>query len=52
MAGKRLERKPLSFSTTMRNPMRIANFLAIIMPYEGRILDNGLIIEIVKDEQY
>lgn len=28
--------------------MRIANFLAIIMPYEGRILDNGLIIEIVK----
>lgn len=41
------ENKPLSFSTTMRNPARIANFLQIISVYEGQILTNDVIDEIV-----
>lgn len=32
------EYKPLSFSTTMRNPARIADFLNCILPFEGQIL--------------
>ena len=47
--GRSLERKPLSFSTTMRNPMRIAAFLHAMLPYEGKILNNLLIESIVKD---
>lgn len=38
--------KPLSFSTTMRNPARIANFLQVISVYEGQILTNDIIEEI------
>ena len=38
--------KPLSFSTTMRNPARIASFLQIISVYEGQILTNEIIDEI------
>ena len=37
------EYKPLSFSTTMRNPARITAFLNCILPYEGQILTNELI---------
>ena len=37
------EYKPLSFSTTMRNPSRIAEFLVCILPYEGQILTNDVI---------
>ena len=37
------EYKPLSFSTTMRNPSRIAEFLTCILPYEGQILTNDII---------
>lgn len=47
--GRRLERKPLSFSTTMRNPMRIAAFLNVIVPYEGQVLDDNTINCIVSD---
>lgn len=39
--------KPLSFSTTMRNPERIASFLKCIVPYEHKILTNEIIIEII-----
>lgn len=39
-------RKPLSFSTTMRNPERIAGFLNCILPYEGQILTNEIIHEV------
>ena len=46
---RKLERKPLSFSTTMRNPMRIAAFLNIVIPYEGKILDDSVINCIVSD---
>ena len=41
--------KPLSFSTTMRNPERIAAFLKCITKYEGEILTNSLIDKIVVD---
>lgn len=41
-------KKPLSFSTTMRNPERIAAFLQCIEPFEEKILTNSLINEIVK----
>lgn len=37
------EYKPLSFSTTMRNPERIVDFLNCILPYEGQILTNDII---------
>lgn len=40
-------RKPLSFSTTMRNPERIAGFLNCILPYEGQILTNTIIHEVI-----
>lgn len=40
------EYKPLSFSTTMRNPTRIAGFLNCILPFEGKILTNEIINEV------
>ena len=40
------EYKPLSFSTTMRNPARIAAFLKCILPYEGQILTSDIIHEV------
>lgn len=40
-------RKPLSFSTTMRNPERIAPFLASIVEFEGKTLTNELIRRII-----
>lgn len=43
------ERKPLSFSTTMRNPERIGAHLSVLTPYEGKILNNEIIINIIKD---
>lgn len=40
------EYKPLSFSTTMRNPSRIADFLKCILPYEGQTLTNEIIMSV------
>lgn len=45
---KRVERKPLSFSTTIRNPERIAVFLKSMVPFEGEILTNEIIKKIIK----
>lgn len=42
------ERKPLSFSTTMRNPDRIAGFLNCLLPYENMVLTTEIINEIIK----
>ena len=42
------EYKPLSFSTTMRNPARIADFLTCISPFEGKTLTNQIVIEVAK----
>ena len=44
---RKVERKPLSFSTTMRNPERIADFVESLLDYEGQILTNELIKRIV-----
>ena len=44
---RKAEFKPLSFSTTMRNPARIMGFLNCILPFEGNILTNDVIHEIV-----
>lgn len=40
------EYKPLSFSTTMRNPARIADFLNCILPFEGQLLTEQIIHEV------
>lgn len=41
------ERKPLSFSTTMRNPERIHGFLSVIREYDGVELTSEIIDQIV-----
>ena len=43
------ERKPLSFSTTMRNPNRIAGFLNCLLPYENMTLTSDVINKIIKN---
>lgn len=45
---RKKQRKILSFSTTMRNPMRIAGFLSCIKEFQGRMLTDDLITQIVK----
>lgn len=37
------KRKPLSFSTTLRNPERIASFLDVLSMYKGQVLTNQVI---------
>lgn len=44
-----LKAKPLSFSTTIRNPERIPNFLRCILPFEGELLTSKVIHEVVKN---
>lgn len=41
--------KPLSFSTTIRNPARIPAFLHCILPYEGMLLTSDIIHKVVKN---
>lgn len=41
--------KPLSFSTTIRNPDRIPKFLRCILPFEGKRLTSHVIHEVVKN---
>lgn len=43
------ERKPLSFSTTMRNPERIHDFLSVIREYDGAELTSEIIDQIVNE---
>lgn len=43
----KLEYKILSFSTTMRNPQRIANFLKALLPFENQNLTHEIIMQIV-----
>ena len=40
--------KPLSFSTTLRNPERIPDFLRCILPFEGMRLTSEVIHRVVK----
>lgn len=46
---RKSERKPLSFSTTMRNPDRIAGFISCLLPFENMILTSGIINDIIKN---
>ena len=48
MKSRKLERKPLSFSTTMRNPERIALFIENLKEFEGKILTKEVIMKIVE----
>ena len=47
MRSRKAERKPLSFSTTMRNPNRIVSFLNCLLPYENQILTHDVIMKVV-----
>ena len=49
MAKRKPQYKPLLFTTTMRNPERLRGILAILKPYNGKILTNSLILDVVKD---
>lgn len=42
------EHKPLSFSTTMRNPERMAEFVNCLKNFEGQLLTEDIIMKIVK----
>ena len=46
---KKAYHKPLSFDTTMRNPERIAQWIDCLLEYEGKILTNEIIIDILKE---
>ena len=46
-ANKRF--KPLLFTTTIRNPERIKNFLQILHKYNGKLLDNKICVDVAKD---
>lgn len=46
--GRKAERKPLSFSTTMRNPNRIVSFLNCLLPYENEVLTHEIIMEVIR----
>lgn len=46
---RKIEHKPLSFSTTIRNPERIAEFVNCIKDFEGQILTESIIMRIVKN---
>ncbi|WP_426461341.1 AlwI family type II restriction endonuclease [Mycoplasma hafezii] len=41
--------KALSFSTTLRNPERIIDFLKCLQPFNGLFLNNETIVQIVKE---
>lgn len=43
------EYKPLLFTTTIRNPERIKDFIKVISNYNNKILTNEIIMKIVKD---
>ncbi len=44
---RKREYKPLLFTTTVRNPMRIKSLLYILCKYDNRILTNNLACEII-----
>ncbi len=45
--SRKAEKKPLSFSTTMRNPNRIVKFLNCLLPYENQILTHEVIMKVI-----
>ena len=49
MPTRRQEYKPLLFTTTVRNPERIKDFIKVIANYSNKVLTNEIIMKIVKD---
>jgi len=49
MKGRPAEYKPLSFTTTLRNPERIKDFLKILAQYEGMNMTDSVIMCVVRD---
>jgi hypothetical protein len=49
MARRDPEYKPLLFTTTLRNPERIKDFMRVISSYNAQLLNNDLVMKIVKD---
>lgn len=39
-------RKPISFDTTLRNPIRIPSFISILSNFEGKVIDDNIALEI------
>lgn len=48
MTKREQQYKPLLFTTTMRNPERLKEFLTILKEYNGKILTNSLILDVVR----
>jgi len=48
MNKRQSEYKPLLFTTTMRNPERLKDFLAVLAEYDGEILTNEIIDKVAK----
>lgn len=46
MPKRMLRRKPISFDTTLRNPVRIPQFISILKKFEGKVLDDELSLEL------
>ena len=40
--------KPLLFTTTMRNPERLKDFLTVLMEFDGKVLTNAIIESVAK----
>ncbi len=49
MAQRKLEYKPLLFTTTVRNPVRVKSLLYILKKYDKNILTNNLAQEIMSE---
>ena len=49
MKVRKQEYKPLLFTTTVRNPERIKDFIKVIANYNNKILTNEIIMKIVRD---
>ncbi|WP_276891708.1 AlwI family type II restriction endonuclease [Helicobacter japonicus] len=47
MSNKKAKYKILSFSTTMRNPQRIADFLKALLPFENYLLTHEIIMQVI-----
>lgn len=49
MRERKPEPKPLLFTTTLRNPSRIKDFLSVLYPYNGKVLTKEVINKVVLD---
>jgi len=48
MKKRQSEYKPLLFTTTLRNPERLKDFLTIFSEYDGEILTNEIVGKVAK----